>query len=109
MPIGMISLGFSLLALMFLSQLLQRERSVEQADQTLGTPSAMVFAKIILPTFKPAVFFTLVTMFVYCLGVYVMPKMLGRPKNWNMSVIMLVFTLQLIGGVALVSRKEVKA
>ncbi len=126
MLIGMVSLGFSLVALMFFPQLSQRDRSIEEAAQTLGTPPAKVFLKVILPTFRPALLSSLVTMFVYYLGVYVMPTMLGRPQDWNMSVIitdkavgqsnmplgaalsviMLVFTLVLIGTFMAFSRKE---
>ncbi len=126
MLIGMVSLGFSLVALMFYPQLSQRDRAIEEAAQTLGTPPAKVFFKVVLPIFRPALASSLVTMFVFYLGVYVMPTMLGRPQDWNMSVIitdkaveqanmplgaalaviMLVFTVLLIGGFALATRKE---
>ncbi len=125
MMIGYITLGFSLVALMFFPQMAQRDRSIEEAALTLGTPPLQVVTKVILPTFRPAILSSLVTMFVYFLGVYVMPTMLGRPQNWNMtviitdkavgdanmplgaalSVIMLLFTLLVIGALWLASRK----
>ncbi len=125
MIIGYVTLGFSLVALMFYPQLSQRDRSIEEAAQTLGTPPRQVMTRVIIPTFLPAIVSTLITMFVYFLGVYVMPTMLGRPQDWNMtviitdkavgdanmplgaalSVIMLLFTLAIIMGLWLVSRK----
>jgi putative spermidine/putrescine transport system permease protein len=126
MLIGFITLGFSLVALMFYPQMAQRDRSIEEAALTLGTPPARVFSKVVLPNFLPAIVSSVVTMFVYFLGVFVMPTMLGRPQDWNMtviitdkavgdanmplgaalSVIMLVFTLLIIGGLILASRRK---
>ena len=129
MMIGFVTLGFSLVALMFYPQMAQRDRSIEEAALTLGTPPARVFSKVILPNFRTSIITSVVTMFVYFLGVFVMPTMLGRPKDWNMtviitdkavgdanmplgaalSVIMLIFTLMIIGGLILAGRKEQKA
>jgi len=126
MMIGMVSLGVSLVALMFYPQLIQRDRSIEEAARTLGTPPIKVFFKVMIPTYRPALLASVVTMFVYYLGVYVMPTMLGRPQDWNMSVIitdkaignsnmplgaalsviMLLFTLAIITGLFLASRKR---
>ncbi|WP_299356815.1 ABC transporter permease [uncultured Shimia sp.] len=126
MLIGFITLGFSLVALMFYPQMAQRDRSIEEAALTLGTPPLRVFTKVVLPNFWSAIISSVVTMFVYFLGVFVMPTMLGRPQDWNMtviitdkavgdanmplgaalSVIMLVFTLIIIGGLMLASRKK---
>ncbi|MEP3633955.1 MAG: ABC transporter permease [Shimia thalassica] len=126
MLIGFITLGFSLVALMFYPQMAQRDRSIEEAALTLGTPPARVFSKVVLPNFMPAIVSSVVTMFVYFLGVFVMPTMLGRPQDWNMtviitdkavgdanmplgaalSIIMLLFTLLIIGGLMLASRKR---
>ena len=129
MMIGFVTLGFSLVALMFYPQMAQRDRSIEEAALTLGTPPARVFSKVILPNFRTSIITSVVTMFVYFLGVFVIPTMLGRPKDWNMtviitdkavgdanmplgaalSVIMLIFTLMIIGGLILAGRKEQKA
>ena len=126
MMIGFVTLGFSLVALMFYPQMAQRDRSIEEAALTLGTPPSRVFTKVILPNFRTSILSSVVTMFVYFLGVFVMPTMLGRPQDWNMtvmitdkavgeanmplgaalSVIMLIFTLVIIGLLLWFSRKE---
>lgn len=129
MLMGFVTLGFSLVALMFFPQMARRDRSIEEAALTLGTPPWRVFTKVILPTFKPAILTSAVTMFVYFLGVFVMPTMLGRPQDWNMtviitdkavgdanmplgaalSVVMLMFTLIIIGGLYRGSRRGVES
>ena len=129
MMMGFVTLGFSLVALMFFPQMAQRDRSIEEAALTLGTPPARVFSKVVLPNFRSGIVSSVVTMFVYFLGVFVMPTMLGRPQDWNMtviitdkavgdanmplgaalSVIMLVFTLIIIGGLMLASKRAAKS
>jgi putative spermidine/putrescine transport system permease protein len=104
----------------------QRDRSIEEAARTLGTSPARVFTKVVLPNYRTGIIGAVVTMFVYFLGVFVMPTMLGRPQDWNMtviitdkavgdanmplgaalSVIMLLFTLLIIGALMFASRKE---
>ena len=87
MMVGFVTLGFSLVALMFFPQLARRDRSVEEAALTLGTPPARVFTKVVLPNHLYGIVSALAVMFVYFLGVFVMPTMLGRPQDWNMTVI----------------------
>ncbi len=87
MMIGLVFLGFSIVTLMLYPQAAKRDRSVEEAAITLGTPPARVFDKVLVPSFRPALISVTLTMFVYLLGVFVMPTMLGRPKDWTMTVI----------------------
>ena len=128
MLIGFVTLGFSLVALMFYPQLAQRDKSIEEAALTLGTPPAKVFYKVVLPNYKMAIATSTITMFVYFLGVFVMPTMLGRPQDWNMtviitdkavgdanmplgaalSVIMLIFTIVIIGMFSLLAKRASK-
>lgn len=87
MMIGLVYLGFSIVSLILYPSVARRDRSVEEAAVTLGTPPAMVFFKVLLPTFRTTLISVTLTMFVYLLGVFVMPTMLGRPKDWTMTVI----------------------
>ncbi|MEP5155281.1 hypothetical protein [Planktotalea sp.] len=87
MLIGLVFLGFSIVALILYPSLARRDRSIEEAAMTLGTPPALVFFKVLLPTFRTSLISVTLTMFVYLLGVFVMPTMLGRPKDWTMTVI----------------------
>lgn len=87
MMIGLVMVGFSIVVMMFYPALASRDRSLEEAAQTLGTPPALVFFKVILPCFRTSLVAATLTMFIYLLGVFVMPTMLGRPKDWTMTVI----------------------
>ncbi len=87
MMIGLVFLGFSIVALILYPSVARRDRSIEEAAVTLGTPPALVFFKVLLPTFRTSLSSVTLTMFVYLLGVFVMPTMLGRPKDWTMTVI----------------------
>jgi len=87
MMIGLVFLGFSIVSLILYPSVSRRDRSIEEAAVTLGTPPALVFYKILIPTFRTSLVSVTLTMFVYLLGVFVMPTMLGRPKDWTMTVI----------------------
>ena len=87
MMIGLVYLGFSIVSLILYPSVARRDRSIEEAAVTLGTPPFMVFFKVLLPTFRTSLISVTLTMFVYLLGVFVMPTMLGRPKDWTMTVI----------------------
>ena len=87
MMIGLVFLGFSIVSLILYPSVARRDRSIEEAAVTLGTPPAMVFFKILLPTFRSSLASVTLTTFVYLLGVFVMPTMLGRPSDWTMTVI----------------------
>ncbi len=87
MLIGLIFLGFSIVALILYPQTARRDRSIEEAAVMLGTPPSQVFFRVIVPTFRTSLISVTLTMFVYLLGVFVMPTMLGRPKDWTMTVI----------------------
>ncbi len=87
MMVGMVTIGFSIVALILFPQAARRDRSLEEAAMTLGTPPWRVFFTVLLPTFRTTLLSVTLTMFVYLLGVFVMPTMLGRPKDWTMTVI----------------------
>lgn len=86
MMIGLVTLGLSIVALVLFPELANRDRSIEEAALTLGTPPNRVMWNITLPIFAPTLVALTLTMFVYLLGVFVMPTMLGRPSDWTMTV-----------------------
>ena len=87
MMIGLVFLGFSIVSLILYPSVSRRDRSIEEAAVTLGTPPSLVFFKVLLPTFRMSLISVTLTMFVYLLGVFVIPTMLGRPKDWTMTVL----------------------
>lgn len=87
MMIGLVFLGFSIVALILFPSIARRDRSIEEAAVTLGTPPSHVFFRVLIPVFRTSLLSVTLTMFVYLLGVFVMPTMLGRPQDWTMTVI----------------------
>lgn len=87
MMIGLVMLGFSVVSLILYPQLAGRDKSVEEAAQTLGTRPYLVVFYITIPIFKQTLAALCMTMFVYLIGVFVAPIMLGRPSDWTMTVI----------------------
>ena len=129
MMAGYVMLGFSIAALMLFPQVSRRDRAVEEAAQGLGTPPALLFVRVTLPMFRTALVAAYLTLFIYFLGVFVMPTMLGGPQNWNMTVIiqdraverfnmplgaalamiMLTVTAALLGGIAWLNGRQGEA
>lgn len=126
MMIGIVMLGFSIVSIVLYPQVSGRDKSVEEAARTLGTAPHLVIFYITLPIFRQTLIALILTMFVYILGVFVTPIMLGRPKDWTMTVmisdkaigdanlplgaalavVMLIITAVILGLSYLVSRKR---
>lgn len=86
MMIGLVTLGLSIVSIILYPQVAGRDKSVEEAARTLGTPPYLVTLYVTLPIFAQTLIALSLTMFVYLLGVFVMPTMLGRPSDWTMTV-----------------------
>ena len=97
-----------------------------EAARTLGASPAHAFFNVVVPSQRSTIFATLIMVFVFALGSYLLPQMLGRPQHWTLSVLitdqaiyqsnlpfaaaMAVFlvlvSLALIGLTLLIGRKE---
>jgi putative spermidine/putrescine transport system permease protein len=97
-----------------------------EAARTLGASPVHAFFNVVVPALRTTIFATLIMVFVFALGSYLLPQMLGRPQHWTLSVLitdqaiyqsnmpfaaaMAVFlvlvSLGLIGLTLLIGRKE---
>ena len=97
-----------------------------EAARTLGASPVHAFLNVVVPALRTTIFATLIMVFVFALGSYLLPQMLGRPQHWTLSVLitdqaiyqsnmpfaaaMAVFlvlvSLGLIGLTLLIGRKE---
>jgi putative spermidine/putrescine transport system permease protein len=97
-----------------------------EAARTLGASPVHAFFNVVIPGQRNTIFASAVMVFVFALGSYLLPQMLGRPQHWTLSVLitdqaiyqsnmpfaaaMAVFlvlvSLALIGLTLLIGRKE---
>lgn len=58
-----------------------------EAARTLGATPVRAFFTVAIPVLRPAILGALVLVFVFTLGVYLIPQILGRPEHWTLSVL----------------------
>ena len=61
--------------------------SLGEAAETLGASPIRAFLTVILPALRGALAATFVVVFVFALGSYLLPQLLGRPQHWTLSVL----------------------
>jgi putative spermidine/putrescine transport system permease protein len=61
--------------------------SLGEAAETLGASPVRAFLTVILPALRGALAATFVVVFVFALGSYLLPQLLGRPQHWTLSVL----------------------
>jgi len=57
-----------------------------EAARTMGATPAKAIATVIIPTVRPALLAAFILSFIYSLGSYILPIMLGKPRHWTLSV-----------------------
>lgn len=97
-----------------------------EAARTLGSHPLKAFLTVVVPALRNTIVATFIMVFVFALGSYLLPQLLGRPQHWTLSVLitdqavyqsnmpfaaaMAVFlvlvTLSLVGLALLVGRKD---
>ena len=63
------------------------EVELTEAARTLGASPLRAFLTVVVPVLRPAILAALVLVFVFTLGVYLIPQILGRPEHWTLSVL----------------------
>lgn len=63
------------------------DRSLPEAASTLGAGPIRAFFTVVVPALRETVISALVLVFVFALGAYLFPQMLGRPSDWTLSVL----------------------
>ncbi len=63
------------------------DRSLPEAAATLGAGPIRAFLTVAVPALRPTIISALALVFVFALGAYLFPQMLGRPADWTLSVL----------------------
>jgi putative spermidine/putrescine transport system permease protein len=61
--------------------------TLTEAARTLGASPARAFFNIVLPTLRNTLLATVIMAFIFALGSYLLPQILGRPRHWTLSVL----------------------
>ena len=60
--------------------------TLSEAARTLGSSPFRAFYNVIIPVLKNAILANFVIVFIFALGSYLLPQILGRPQHWTLSV-----------------------
>lgn len=84
---GMCYLGFPYTVLVLYPALSRLDPELPEAARTLGASPLRTFFTVIVPIYRNAIVATVIMIFVFSLGVYLLPQVLGKPQHWTLSVL----------------------
>jgi putative spermidine/putrescine transport system permease protein len=58
-----------------------------EAAQTLGASPARTFFTVVVGALRNAIVAVFIMVYVFTLGAYLLPQILGRPQHWTLSVL----------------------
>ncbi len=67
--------------------LVRLDPTLLEAARTLGCSPARAFLNVVVPASRNTLVATLIMVFVFALGSYLLPQILGRPQHWTLSVL----------------------
>lgn len=85
--LGMVYQAFPYAVLVLYPAFSRLDPSLGEASRTLGATPLRAFFTVILPALRPALIATFIVVFVFALGAYLLPQLLGRPQHWTLSVL----------------------
>lgn len=84
--LGLCYLAFPYTVLVLYPALSRLDPQLPEAARTLGASPLRTFFTVIVPALRGAIVATLIMVFVFTLGAYLLPQLLGRPQHWTLSV-----------------------
>ncbi len=123
---GMVYQALPYTILVLYPALVRLDPTLLEAARTLGASPVRAFFNVVTPALRNTIVATLIMVFVFALGSYLLPQILGRPSNWTLSVLitdqaiyqsnmpfaaamavfLVLISLALVGLTLLVGRKE---
>lgn len=61
--------------------------ALTEAARTMGATPLRAFLTVVIPTCRTTISAGLIMVFVFALGSYLLPQILGRPSHWTLSVL----------------------
>lgn len=85
--IGMVYIGLPYCVLVLYPALSRLDRQLPEASRMLGASPFQTFFRVTMPIMRNALMSSFVMVFVFDLGSYILPQVLGRPEHWTLSVL----------------------
>ena len=83
---GLCYLAFPYTVLILYPPLSRLDPQLPEAARMLGASPLRTFFTVVVPAQRGAIVATLIMVFVFTLGAYLLPQLLGRPQHWTLSV-----------------------
>jgi len=80
-------IGFAWSTLFSRTAGIRLEPTLLEASRTLGASPLRGFFDVVIPASRNTIVATLIMVFVFALGSYLLPQILGRPQHWTLSVL----------------------
>lgn len=84
---GMVYQALPYTVLILYPAIVRLDPTLPEAARTLGASPPRAFLNVILPALRSTIVATLIMVFVFALGSYLLPQILGRPRHWTLSVL----------------------
>jgi putative spermidine/putrescine transport system permease protein len=85
--LGLCYLGFPYSVLVLYPPLSRLDPELPQASRMLGATPLRTFFLVVVPVLRNAILSAFIMVFVFDLGSYLLPQVLGRPEHWTLSVL----------------------
>ncbi|MFO7921448.1 MAG: ABC transporter permease [Nioella sp.] len=83
---GMCYLALPYAVLVLYPPVSRLDPELTEAARMMGAPPLTAFRTVTVPLLRAPIFGALILVFVFTLGVYLLPQVLGRPQHWTLSV-----------------------
>jgi putative spermidine/putrescine transport system permease protein len=85
--VGLCYLGFPYTVLILYPALSRLDPELPEASRMLGASPLRTFFLIVVPALRSSIVGALIMVFVFNLGAFLLPQVLGRPQHWTLSVL----------------------
>ncbi|MDQ0321440.1 putative spermidine/putrescine transport system permease protein [Pararhizobium capsulatum DSM 1112] len=84
---GMVYQAFPYTVLVLYPAIVRLDPTLTEAARTLGASPLKAFFTVVVPALRNTLTATLIMVFIFALGSYLLPQLLGRPQHWTLSVL----------------------
>lgn len=84
---GMVYQALPYTILILYPAIVRLDPTLMEAARTLGASPVRAFFNVVIPALRNTIVATLIMVFVFALGSYLLPQILGRPRHWTLSVL----------------------